>query len=177
MSHFCICEWEIISQFVLNFSLDIQSLSRVRLFYDSMDHWILLPGILQARILEQVAIPISRGSSQTRGWTHVSCTAGRFFTTGPPGMTPWTKLLCVWGFPGKNNGVGSHTFPQEIFLNQGSDPCLLNYRKTLYHLRHQGSPKVVLLCLNYCVKMHYLILYYSGGFTLLILFFSFYNFT
>ena len=37
-------------------------------------------GILQTRILEGVAIPFSRGSSQPRGWTHVSCTAGRFFT-------------------------------------------------------------------------------------------------
>ena len=52
-------------------------------------------GILQARILEGVAMPVSRGSSQPRDWTHVSyifCTgrqflffffflAGSFFTT------------------------------------------------------------------------------------------------
>ena len=37
-------------------------------------------GILQARILEWVAIPISRGSSQPRDWTHISCTADRFIT-------------------------------------------------------------------------------------------------
>ena len=37
-------------------------------------------GILQARILEWVAIPFSRGSSWPRSWTHVSCIAGRFFT-------------------------------------------------------------------------------------------------
>ena len=40
-------------------------------------------GILQARILEWVVIPFSRGSSQPRVWTCiscVSCTAGRFFT-------------------------------------------------------------------------------------------------
>ena len=30
-------------------------------------------GILQARILEWVAMPFSRGSSQPRDWTHVSC--------------------------------------------------------------------------------------------------------
>ena len=34
----------------------------------------------QARILEWVAISFSRGSSQTRDRTWVSCTAGRFFT-------------------------------------------------------------------------------------------------
>ena len=37
-------------------------------------------GILQVRILEWVAISFSRGSSQTRDWTWVSCIAGRFFT-------------------------------------------------------------------------------------------------
>ena len=38
-------------------------------------------GILQARILEWVAIPFSKGSSQLRNQTQVSCIAGRFFTT------------------------------------------------------------------------------------------------
>ena len=37
-------------------------------------------GIFQARILEWVAIPFSRGSSQARDWDCVSCTAGWFFT-------------------------------------------------------------------------------------------------
>ena len=37
-------------------------------------------GILQARILEWVAISFSRGSSQPWNRTHVSCIAGRFFT-------------------------------------------------------------------------------------------------
>ena len=38
-------------------------------------------GILQARILEWVAIPFSRGSSQPRDRTQVSRIAGRFFTS------------------------------------------------------------------------------------------------
>ena len=37
-------------------------------------------GILQARILKWVAIPFSRGSSQPRDWTQVSCIVGRFFS-------------------------------------------------------------------------------------------------
>ena len=37
-------------------------------------------GILQARVLEWVAIPFSRGSSQRMGWTQVSCIANMFFT-------------------------------------------------------------------------------------------------
>ena len=42
-------------------------------------------GILQARILEWVAFPFSRGSSQPRDETQVSCIAGGFFTAEPPG--------------------------------------------------------------------------------------------
>ena len=42
-------------------------------------------GISQARILEWVAILFSRGSSQPRDQTHISCMAGRFFATEPPG--------------------------------------------------------------------------------------------
>ena len=56
-------------------------------------------GILQARILEWLAMPSSRGSSQPRDWTHVSggsCTAGRFLATEPPGKPgdPTTSLKC-----------------------------------------------------------------------------------
>ena len=37
-------------------------------------------GILQARVLEWVAIPFSRGSSQSRDWIQVSRIVGRCFT-------------------------------------------------------------------------------------------------
>ena len=39
-----------------------------------------LHGILQARILEWVAIPFSRGPSWPRDGIQVSCTASQFFT-------------------------------------------------------------------------------------------------
>ena len=39
----------------------------------------IVHGILQARILEWVAFPFSRGSSQPRDQTQVSCIAGQFF--------------------------------------------------------------------------------------------------
>ena len=64
-------------------------LSRVW-FCDPMDCSPLgssVNGILQARILEWVAIPFSRGSSWPRDWTcvsYVSCIDSRFFTTEPP---------------------------------------------------------------------------------------------
>ena len=46
---------------------------------DSATPWTV-HGILQARILEWVAFPFSRGSSQPRVRTQVSHIAGRFFT-------------------------------------------------------------------------------------------------
>ena len=38
-------------------------------------------GILQARVLEGLAVPFSRGFSQPRDWTKVSHIASRFFTS------------------------------------------------------------------------------------------------
>ena len=46
---------------------------------DPMDYTV--KGILQAQILEWVAFPFSRGSSQLRDWTQVSHIAGGFFTS------------------------------------------------------------------------------------------------
>ena len=54
-----------------------KSLSRVWLFATP---WTIVIGILQARILEWVALPSSRGSSQPRNQTQVSRIAGGFFT-------------------------------------------------------------------------------------------------
>ena len=55
-------------------------------------------GILQARILEWVAIPFSRRSSQLRDWTQVSCIASRFFTTEPQLGTKEGWALRNWCF-------------------------------------------------------------------------------
>ena len=45
---------------------------------DPIDY--IVHGILQARILEWVAVPVSRGSSQPRDQIQVCCIAGGFFT-------------------------------------------------------------------------------------------------
>ena len=45
---------------------------------------LLVHGNLQARILDWVAIPFSRGSSRSRDQTQVSCMEGRFFTSKLP---------------------------------------------------------------------------------------------
>ena len=60
--------------------------------YDPMDcspPGSFVHGILQARILEWVAIPFSRGSSYPRHQTGVSCIAGRFFTIWATREAPW----------------------------------------------------------------------------------------
>ena len=60
---------------------------------DTMDYSLpgsSVHGILQARILEWIVMPSSRGSSWCRVWiwiSHVSCTALGFFAPEPPGKT------------------------------------------------------------------------------------------
>ena len=78
-------------------------------------------GILQARILESVAISSSRGSSQPRDRTQVSCITGDSLPAEPQGKP-------------KNTGVGSLPLLQEIFLTQELNKGLLQCRWILYHL-------------------------------------------
>ena len=63
-------------------------------------------GVLQARILEGVAIPFSRASSQPRYWTWVSYIAGRFFTLWATRETHW-----IYGYHNSKN------WPQENGIN------------------------------------------------------------
>ena len=46
-----------------------------------MDYYNIVHGILQARILQWVTFPFSKGPSQPRDQSQVSHTAGRFFTS------------------------------------------------------------------------------------------------
>ena len=55
-------------------------------------------GISQAGILEWVAISFSRGSSQPRDATRVSCWAGGFFTAEPPGKPNYVQVETVRDF-------------------------------------------------------------------------------
>ena len=72
---------------------------------DPMDHTV--HGILKARILEWVAFPFSRGSSQPRDGTQVSCLAAGFFTS-------WATRESVSGFKVSLNMVQSSTRPLNI---------------------------------------------------------------
>ena len=51
--------------------------------------------VLQARVLEWVAMPFSRGSSSPRDWTWVSCIAGSFFTMWATREASWLALVCA----------------------------------------------------------------------------------
>ena len=50
-------------------------------------------GILQARILEWVAISFSRGSSQIRDWTHVFCIGRQILYH----WATWETFIRLWG--------------------------------------------------------------------------------
>ena len=58
-----------------------------------------IPGILQARTLEWVAISFSNAGK----WSHSVVSD----SSRPHGLQP-TRLLCPWDFPGKSTGVGCH---------------------------------------------------------------------
>ena len=66
--------------------------------------------ILQARILEWVAMPSSRGSSQPRNLAHVSLIAGRSFTIWVKGSQERFFKLTKWG------SVGEVCFQLEITM-------------------------------------------------------------
>ena len=95
-----------------------KSLNRVLLF---LTQWTVVHGILQARILEWVAFPFSRGSSQPRDRTQVSPIAARFFPSWVTGKS-------------RNTGVGSLSLLQRIFPTQESNKDLLHCRQFLYQL-------------------------------------------
>ena len=58
-----------------------------------MSNFLQSHGILQARILEWVAIPFFRESSQPMDQTQVSLNAGRFFLPAEPLGSPISSLL------------------------------------------------------------------------------------
>ena len=74
--------FNLVCYFICIGSVNVSVTNSCPTLYNPMD---CLPGssvngILQARILEWVAIPFSRGSSQSRDQTWVTCITGRFFT-------------------------------------------------------------------------------------------------
>jgi len=118
-------------------------------------------GILQARILEWVAIPFSRGSSWPRDRTQVSCTAGRFFTTEPPGKPSESYGGSIFRFlgnlytflSGKAMAPHSSTLAWKIswaeepgrLQSTGLQTRLSDFTFTFMHWRRKWQPTPVFL--------------------------------
>ena len=95
---------------------------------DSMDYTV--HGILQVRILEWVAVPFSRESSQPRDQTPI---AGGFFTS-------WATKEA------QEYWRGSLSLLQWIFLTHELNQGLLHCRQILYQLSYQGSHQLQSTC-------------------------------
>ena len=73
------------------------------------------PGILQAKILDWVALPFSRGSFQPKDQIQVSHIAGRFFTiraTREAPSTNWPAANVAWA----HDPVGTQGHEWDLFL-------------------------------------------------------------
>ena len=120
-------------------------------------------GILQARILKWVAMLSSRGSSQPRDRTWVSCNswiAGRLFTAEPPGKTEWCLPFSYWAshstymgnrvfwhpFCCPSRSINSRTSPSAVGL-QVVCKSLLHfwYRLILYMLSPTHTESLIIL--------------------------------
>ena len=91
---------------------------------NSMD--LIVPGILQARILEWVAFPFSRRCSQPRDQIQVSTLQVDSLSAEPQGKP-------------KNTGVGSLSILQQIFPTQELKQGLLHCRQMLYQLSFEEN--------------------------------------
>ena len=114
-------------------------------------------GILQARILERVAILFSRVSPQPRDWTPVSCIAGDSLLSEPPG-----KLDSSSNPHWEIKNTGKHTMQINtkdsinVFLVCNSSPNwfsnklherVVNYKTELMSLYYKKDTN------NICVKL------------------------
>ena len=68
-------------------------------------------GILQPRVLDWVAIPLSRGSSQPRDWTQVSCIVGEFFTV-------WSMIQTLNSKAYVQGSQGNHSVSSAAWIHK-----------------------------------------------------------
>ena len=105
-------------------------------------------GILQARILEWVAIPFSRGSSWLRDWTQVSCNAGRFFTI-------WTtRKPHLW--PNGSKSPGEQ--PRDLSYKKGFQ-LILKMSQIYETLTYDSSIHLVIQKLTYSLFFTHVCMY------------------
>ena len=97
------------------------------------------------KLLETYYFPLSHSSES-------ACVSAQLCPTLQlHGLQP-TRLLCPWGFPGKNTGLGCCFLLQGMFQTQGSNPsllCLLHWQVDSLSLSHVEKPKVKLCSLGW----------------------------
>ena len=90
----------------------------------------IVHGILQARYWNGEPLPSTGGLPNPGIKPRSPTLQGDSLPTEPPRKP-------------KNSGVGSLSLLQQIFPTQESNQGLLYCRRILYHLRHQGSPRIL----------------------------------
>ena len=99
---------------------------------DPMD--CIVHGILQARILEWLAFPFSRGSSQPRDWTQASHIAGGFFTnwaTRSPRILEWVAYPFSSGSSQPRNRTGASCIAGGFFTNWAMKEAPISHKKEI----------------------------------------------
>ena len=116
-------------------------------------------GILQARILEWVAFPFSRGSSQPRDWIHISCKAGWFFFFFFFFLSFFFYffIFTIWATgEAQEYWSGQPTLSPEALPKPGNEPGSTALQADSLLLSYQGSPlqliKTLLNYLHHCWK-------------------------
>ena len=139
---------------------------------------LLSMGILWPRILEWVAMPSSRGSSQPRDQTQVSCIAERIFLLSEPqgkhvyvqcyandelpSQLSWLRICLQCRRPGFDTWL--RRFPGEGNGNPLQDSCLENpkdrggaWQATVHgvaRIGHDLATKLLLLCILFLAQIH-----------------------
>ena len=128
-------------------------------------------GILQARILEWVDFPFSRGSFQPRDQTQVSCTAGRFLYhlchKGSPRIREWVAYPFSSGSSPPRNWTGVSCIASGFFTNLSGKVGIVPQRRSnhgkkglmRFHLHYWLSALLEWTCL----------FFFSSSFTTLFL--------
>ena len=133
-------------------------------------------GILQARILEWVAIPFSRGPSQPRDRTCIFCIVGRFFTAEPSVRVLVTQSCLTLGDPMDCSLPGSSVYGivpgilqarilewVAISSSRGSsqprDRTHISYVSLTEGSLPLGPPGKLIICHSVCLEPTHILLY------------------
>ena len=90
-------------------------------------------------------MPLTYLCHKTEFYMHCACVLSRSVVSDSlqlHGLQP-AMLLCPWDSPGKEYWSVLPCPPPRDLPTKGSNPGLLYCRQILYHLSHQGSPRML----------------------------------